>query len=290
MRERSFRPLSGWLGLLLLLGLGSFAIMLVFGAFGPSGPAVGRLVAGIGVGVLTLFCLGGFFIIDPNDSRVLLFFGSYSGTVKTNGFFWMVPLYARSRVSLKVVSFESAHLKVNELEGNPIEIGAIVVWRVVDTYAASFHVDDYAQFVRMQAETALRDVATRYPYDDHGVQGRVSLRGQTNEVAEVLKEDLQRRCALAGVGILDARMSHLAYAPEIAHAMLQRQQAGAVIAARQLIVEGAVGMVEMAIQQLSAKKVVELDEARKAAMVANLLVVLCGERGTQPVVNTTSVV
>lgn len=240
-------------------------------------------VGAAAVGVLALIGAFGLFVVNPNEGRVLQLFGTYVGTVKTPGLHWANPLYTKQRISLRAVSLESARLKVNDLDGNPIEIGAIVVWRVVDTAQAVFNVDAYEKYVQVQSEAALRQMATSYPYDAH--DHHVSLRGSTAEVAEHLKREIKDRVALAGVEIVEARISHLAYAPEIAQAMLQRQQASAIIAARQKIVEGAVGMVEMALDRLSKHRVVDLDEERKAAMVSNLLVVLCGERATQPVVN-----
>ena len=240
----------------------------------------------VGSLLLMLFLLTGFFIVNPNEGRVLQFFGTYVGTSRKTGLQWLIPFYTKRRISLRVRSFESAHLKVNDKEGNPIEIGAIVVWKVIDTAEASFEVDNYETFVKVQSESALRNAATSYPYDSHDEPGVMSLRGSTAAVAEHLKVEMQERLQKAGVEVIETRISHLAYAPEIAAAMLQRQQAGAIIAARQRIVEGAVGMVEMALESLSKRGVVHLDEERKAAMVSNLLVVLCGERSTQPVVNT----
>jgi len=240
----------------------------------------------VGSVLLTLFLLTGFFIVNPNEGRVLQFFGTYVGTSRKTGLQWLVPFYTKKRISLRVRSFESAHLKVNDKEGNPIEIGAIVVWKVIDTAEASFEVDNYETFVKVQSESALRNAATTYPYDSHDEPGVMSLRGSTAAVADHLKDEMQQRLQKAGVEVIETRISHLAYAPEIAAAMLQRQQAGAIIAARQRIVEGAVGMVEMALESLSKRGVVHLDEERKAAMVSNLLVVLCGERAAQPVVNT----
>jgi regulator of protease activity HflC (stomatin/prohibitin superfamily) len=231
------------------------------------------------------FLLAGLFIVNPNEGKVLQFFGRYAGTAKSPGLRWANPFYTKKRISLRVRNFESARLKVNDNEGNPIEIAAVVVWRVVETAEAVFEVDDYENYVHVQSEAALRNLATSYAYDAHDETTR-SLRGHTLDVAEHLKQEIQERLAKAGVQVLEARISHLAYAPEIAAAMLQRQQAGAIIAARQRIVEGAVGMVEMALAMLSKKAIVELDEERKAAMVSNLLVVLVGERGTQPIVNT----
>ena len=234
---------------------------------------------------LWVLAMRGFFIVAPNEGQVLQLFGSYAGTAKIAGLRWANPFYTRKKISLRVRNFESSHLKVNDAEGNPIEIAAVVVWRVVETAEAVFEVDDFENYVRVQSEAALRNAATSYPYDSHE-DGVVSLRGSTAVVADHLKQEVQQRLQKAGVEALEARISHLAYAPEIAAAMLQRQQAGAIIAARQRIVEGAVGMVEMALQMLSHKGIVSLDEERKAAMVSNLLVVLCGERGAQPILNT----
>jgi regulator of protease activity HflC (stomatin/prohibitin superfamily) len=237
------------------------------------------------VGVVLLVCLGGFFVVNPNQAKVLQLFGSYVGTERTAGLRWANPFYSKRTVSLRAASLESARLKVNDLDGNPIEIAAIIVWRVVDTAKASFQVDDHRAYVSIQSESALRHMATSYPYDAHDAD-KPSLRGSTDEVAALLERELAERVSLAGVEIVEARISHLAYAPEIAQAMLQRQQAGAIIAARQKIVDGAVGMVEMALARLAEKEVVALDEERKAAMVSNLLVVLCSERAASPVVNT----
>jgi regulator of protease activity HflC (stomatin/prohibitin superfamily) len=244
--------------------------MQVFGSLGL------LLVAGI--------LLAGLFSVAPNEARVLQLFGAYVGTVRAPGLRWANPLYTKHKVSVRVRNFESAKLKVNDLDGNPIEIGAVVVWKVVDTAEAVFEVDDYNNYVHVQSEAALRNLATNYPYDSHDDQE--SLRGTTQKIAEHLKQEIHDRLMKAGVEVLEARISHLAYAPEIAAAMLQRQQAGAIIAARQRIVEGAVGMVEMALELLSRREIVVLDNERKAAMVSNLLVVLCGDRNTQPVINT----
>lgn len=242
-------------------------------------------IAGAVVLLVAMFILlAGLFTVAPNEARVLQLFGDYVGTVRTPGLRWANPLYTKHAVSTRVRNFESSKLKVNDLDGNPIEIASVVVWRVVDTAEAVFEVDDYNNYVHVQSEAALRNLATSYPYDGH--DDHESLRGSTARIADHLKQEIQDRLAKAGVEVMEARISHLAYAPEIAAAMLQRQQAGAIIAARQRIVEGAVGMVEMALGMLSEKEVVHLDEERKAQMVSNLLVVLCGERGTQPVVNT----
>jgi regulator of protease activity HflC (stomatin/prohibitin superfamily) len=238
------------------------------------------------VGILLIGILAfGFFIVNPNEAKVLTLFGKYSGSVKRDGFHWANPLLTKRHISLRVRNFESSQIKVNDLEGNPIEIAAVVVWKVTETAEACFEVDSYEHYVKVQTEAAVRNLATQYPYDAYEDHHK-SLRGNTAEIAEQMKTEVQERLAKAGVEVLEARLNHLAYAPEIASAMLQRQQAGAIIAARSRIVEGAVGMVEMALDLLSKRDVVALDNDRKAAMVSNLLVVLCGDRNTQPVVNT----
>lgn len=242
---------------------------------------IGWIVVLIG----SILVLAGLFVVNPNEAKVLQFFGRYAGTVKQPGLRWANPFYTKKRISQRVRNFESSRLKVNDNEGNPIEIASVVVWRVVDTAEAVFEVDDYNNYVKVQTEAALRNLATSYTYDSHD-DAQISLRGHTAAVAEHLKNEIQERLARAGVEVMEARISHLAYAPEIAHAMLQRQQAGAIIAARQRIVEGAVGMVEMALDMLSRRDIVSLDNERKAAMVSNLLVVLCGDKSTQPIVNT----
>jgi regulator of protease activity HflC (stomatin/prohibitin superfamily) len=229
--------------------------------------------------------LAGLFVVQPNEGKVLQLFGRYVGTVREPGLRWANPFYSKRKVSQRIRNFESSRLKVNDHDGSPIEIAAVVVWRVVDTAEAVFEVDNFEHFVQVQSESALRNLATHHTYDAHE-DDKMSLRGNTQEVADQLRKEIQDRVAKAGVEAMEARISHLAYAPEIAAAMLRRQQAGAVIAARQRIVEGAVGMVDMALDLLRQKHVVDLDEERKAAMVSNLLVVLCGEHDTQPVVNT----
>ena len=243
------------------------------------------MVGGVLLGIFEVFLAAGLFVVAPNEARVLQLFGAYAGTAKQPGLRWANPFYTKKAISQRIRSFESAHLKVNDKEGNPIEIGAVVVWKVVDTAEASFEVDNYETFIRVQSEAALRNAATSYPYDSHDEANVISLRGTTGAVADHLKEEMQQRLQQAGVEVVETRISHLAYAPEIAAAMLQRQQAGAIIAARQRIVEGAVGMVELALTALAHKGIVTLDEERKAAMVSNLLVVLCGERAAQPIVN-----
>ena len=266
--------------MLLILGLCVFGV--VRGALGGS---LGTILVSAVLGLFDIVAMCGLFMVNPNEGRVMQLFGDYVGTVKLPGLRWANPFYMKKHVSLRVRNFESDRLKVNDIDGNPIEIAAVVVWKVVDTAEAIFEVDDYQHYVRVQSEAALRNLATSYPYDTHEDEKK-SLRGNTSEIAEHLKAEIQERLEKAGVSVIEARISHLAYAPEIASAMLQRQQAGAVIADRARIVEGAVGMVEMALDTLSKQKIIELDEERKAAMVSNLLVVLCSDRGTQPVVNT----
>ena len=234
------------------------------------------------------FLLVGLYMVEPNQAAVLSLFGKYIGTVKEQGLRWNNPFYSKKKISLRTRNFESSKLKVNDLDGSPIEIAAVVVWSVVDSAEAVFNVDDYESFVHIQSESALRAMATSYPYDQHE-DGKISLRSHAGEIAKHLTEEIQERLAEAGVRVIEARISHLAYAPEIAQAMLQRHQASAIIAARTRIVEGAVSMVEMALSELSKRNVVDLDPERRAAMVSNLLVVLCGERGTQPIVNTGSI-
>ena len=288
IKEKPFAAASGWLVVIVLVLVLALAVTL----FITDLVADGRLslvgLAGILVAPVVGFLFVGLFVVNPNEARVLLLFGRYVGTAREPGLRWASPLYAlsgRRRVSLRVRNFETERSKVNDTDGNPIEIAAVVVWRVVDTAEAVFEVDDYVNYVHVQSESAVRNLATRYPYDTHEDE-QVSLRGSTEEIAGELQTEIQGRLHKAGVEVLEARITHLAYAPEIASAMLQRQQAGAIIAARSRIVEGAVSMVQMALDSLSDRKIVELDEERKAAMVSNLLVVLCGDKGTQPVVNT----
>jgi regulator of protease activity HflC (stomatin/prohibitin superfamily) len=280
IQDRSARSMAGGLALLLILaGLAGSVYGVATGKHEPA-----QMLGSMAAMIVLFVLLAGFFVVEPNEARVLQLFGNYVGTVRETGLRWANPFYSKKRVSQRAASFESGKLKVNDLDGNPIEIGAIVVWRVTDAAKAVFQVDAYGKYVQVQSEAALRNLATSYPYDAHD-DAQLSLRGHTAAIAEHLKKEIQDRMALAGVEVIEARIAHLAYAQEIAQAMLQRQQAGAIIAARTKIVEGAVGMVEMALARLSQNKIVELDEERKAAMVSNLLVVLCGERGTQPVVN-----
>ena len=283
IRERSYNGLPG-LPVLLVLSLVDAGLlwMLVMNIRTESAPEI--VAAAVGI-ALTTFFMAGLFMVNPNEGQVLQLFGAYKGTAKEQGLRWANPFFAKKKVSLRVRNFESSHLKVNDIDGNPIEIAAVVVWKVFETAEAVFEVDDYEHYVKVQSESALRNLATSYAYDAHD-DTHVSLRGHTGAVADHLKREIGDRLVKAGVEVIEARISHLAYAPEIAAAMLQRQQAGAIIAARQKIVEGAVGMVEMALDMLSQKSIVTLDEDRKAAMVSNLLVVLCGDRNTQPVINT----
>ena len=233
----------------------------------------------------------GTILINPNTAKVLLLFGKYKGTVKKNGLYWVNPFYAKRKISLRASNFDSERLKVNDKIGNPIMISTILVWRVTDTYLASFEVDDYKNFVRVQTDAAVRKLASMYPYDnfeDGTEDDQVTLRSSINEVSEALEKEIQERLSMAGIEVLEARIGYLAYAQEIANAMLKRQQATAIVAARHKIVEGAVGMVEMALQELSEKEVVKLDEKTKASMVSNLMVVLCSDKDAAPIVNTTT--
>jgi regulator of protease activity HflC (stomatin/prohibitin superfamily) len=282
IRERKAGSASGWLMLFVLLALMVlFVWMLINGARGESGPMIVGATLGI---VAAAIGFAGLTVVNPNEGVVVQLFGTYLGSLRSDGFWWVNPLTTRKRVSMRIRNFESARLKVNDHDGNPVEIAAVVVWKVVDSAEAMFEVDNYENFVHVQSEAALRNLATTHPYDAHE-EGQMSLRGNIAEVAEGLKAEVTARLQKAGVEVLEARISHLAYAQEIAQAMLQRQQASAIIAARAKIVAGAVGMVEMALEELSKKQVVQLDEERKAAMVSNLLVVLCGDRNAQPIVN-----
>jgi regulator of protease activity HflC (stomatin/prohibitin superfamily) len=265
---------------IVLFAMGTFAILVS----APAQHVIGVL-AGFALELIAAFMLKGFFQVAPNQGLVLQLFGKYAGTVRQEGLRWTNPFFSKQRISLRVRNFESGKLKVNDNDGNPIEIAAVVVWQVLDTAEAVFCVDDYENYVHIQSESALRQMAQSYPYDAQE-DNKPSLRSHGEVINNHLRDEIQARLEKAGVQVVEARISHLAYAQEIAQAMLQRQQAGAIIAARTLIVEGAVGMVEMALAHLSERGVVQLDEERKATMVSNLLVVLCSERGTQPVVNT----
>jgi regulator of protease activity HflC (stomatin/prohibitin superfamily) len=283
-REKSVKAMSGWGWLVVNLGMYAAAVYSFIAAL--AGGLMPLLVFSILLLLAAIFVSAGFFIVNPNEAVVLLLFGAYKGTCRQNGFRFANPLLKKIKISLKARNLNGEKLKVNDLSGNPIEIAAVVVWQVQDTTEALFEVDDYEEYVTTQSEAAVRHLASAYPYDGADDRGELTLRGTTEEINEHLQRELQERLGRAGVQVIEARLSHLAYAPEIAHAMLQRQQAHAVVAARQKIVEGAVGMVEMALEQLSAKSLVVLDEERKASMVSNLLVVLCSEHAAQPVVNT----
>jgi hypothetical protein len=282
-REVELKAVPGFTALILLIAA------TLLGAYALYNAIISQSVPGmVGYGLLDLVVLiawGGLFMVNPNQARVLLLFGRYVGSVKSQGLAWANPFFTKRQISLRVRNFETAKLKVNDRNSNPVEIAAIVVWQVVDTAEAMFEVDSYENYVHVQSESALRNLASQYPYDAHE-EGEKALATHTAEIAERLQHEIQERLAKAGVSIREARFSHLAYAPEIAGVMLRRQQANAIIAARQRIVEGAVGMVEMALDNLSKRGIVQLDEERKATMVSNLLVVLCSEQATQPVVNT----
>jgi len=311
IQERPYNALSGWIPLIVTFGFlaGSITLFLSLASADPDQIPF-RLVAAIALVPTFVVSMAGFIAVPPNTARVLLLFGHYKGSIKESGFYWVNPFFSKKKLSLRVRNFETGSTrtsdkknemgqvsekgtrtsgkpsKVNDRDGNPIDISAVVVWRVVETAEALFEVDDYQHFVEVQSEAALRVLASRHPYDseDH----EISLRGNPSEVCEQLENDIQERLQKAGVEVIEARISHLAYSPEIAAAMLQRQQAQAVVAARTKIVEGAVGMVEMALAQLEKDDIVELDDERRATMVSNLLVVLCSDRHTQPVVNTGS--
>jgi regulator of protease activity HflC (stomatin/prohibitin superfamily) len=283
IREKVIRPLSGLpVFLLYMVALGLTAWLLISALNAQAG---GRILVGVVLLVVLMLLPPGFLMVQPNESKVLTLFGRYYGSVKEAGLWWVNPFTQKKRLTLRTRNFETTRLKVNDANSNPIEIAAIVVWRVVDTAEAMFEVDDYENYVKVQSESAVRALASSYPYDSHST-GEPALSSHTSEVAANLMQQLSERLAKAGVEVKEARISHLAYSPEIAQAMLQRQQASAIIAARYKIVEGAVGMVENALELLAQKNILHLDDERKAAMVSNLLVVLCGERGTQPVVNT----
>lgn len=275
--EKSYSPLSGYLMLV---------VVLVLLALGVGGPILTRnlhLLWLLGFGI---FLALGFFFVNPNDSVVLVLFGDYKGTVKQNGFYWVNPFFSKKRISLRARNFDSEKIKVNDKVGNPIQIGVILVWQVKDTFKAAFEVDNYENFVRIQSDSAVRTLAGTYPYDNFDEDSEVTLRSGHTEVNHALEENLKNRLEIAGIHVIEARIGYLAYASEIAGAMLRRQQATAVVAARFKIVEGAVSMVRMALEHLSKEQIIELDEERKAAMVSNLLVVLCGDKDVSPVVNT----
>lgn len=287
IHEIEYRPFPGipfLIGHLVLFGIDGWWFVRSVDQPSPSVAAVGGSVA---VMLVLIICLGGYLAVQPNQARVLTLFGRYRGSVKREGLGWVNPFMGKAKVSLRVRNFETAKLKVNDLDSNPIEISAVVVWQVVDSAEALFEVDHYEDYVRVQSESAVRTLATQYPYDSHGSE-QISLSHNAADIAERLAHEVQDRLQKAGIKVLETRITHLAYAPEIAGAMLRRQQASAIIAAREKIVEGAVSMVEMALRQIAEQRIVTLDEERKAAMVSNLLVTLCADQPMQPVVNTGS--
>jgi regulator of protease activity HflC (stomatin/prohibitin superfamily) len=277
--EKIINPPSGYFAFVLFLALLVISIITL---------ATEQIIIGAILGIIAFgLVLPGLAIVNPNESKVLTLFGNYVGTVKKDGFFWVNPFTIKKKVSLRAFNLNGQQLKVNDSVGNPIEIAAVIVWQIKDTANAVFAVENYLQYVNIQSEAAVRHLANSFPYDNiEDENASITLRGGAEQVSRLLEKELNERLDRAGIEVLEARISHLAYAPEIAHTMLQRQQASAIISARRLIVEGAVGMVEMALAKLSEKKIVELDEERKAAMVSNLLVVLCGDRSVNPVVNT----
>lgn len=278
MKEKNYSPMNGYLALLILLGMIGFPVymMIAYEAFWWA------IMAGIG-----LFGLAGLMVVNPNESMVMVLFGAYKGTVKKNGFFWVNPFFTRKKISLRARNLDSAPIKVNDQVGNPIMIGIVLVWKVEETYKAAFEVDDYVHFVDIQTEAAIRKLAGHYPYDNYDDEmAEITLRSGGEEVNHVLEEEIRERLDIAGIHVMEARISYLAYAQEIASAMLRRQQAAAIVAARVKIVEGAVSMVEMALDELGKKEIVDLDEDKKATMVSNLMVVLCSDKDATPVVNT----
>lgn len=278
--EKIIKPANGYLMLVIFL-------VLFFGGLAMAIKYEEPLyIIAIVVGFIMLF---GFILVNPNTSKVILLFGKYVGTVKQNGLYWANPFYTKKKISLRASNFDSERLKVNDKLGNPVMISTILVWRVTDTFKAAFDVDNYENFVRVQTDAAVRKLASMYPYDnfaDEGHEEDITLRSSVNEVSEALEKELEERLSIAGIEVLEARIGYLAYAQEIANAMLKRQQATAIVAARHKIVEGAVSMVEMALEELNKKDIVELDEERKAAMVSNLMVILCGDKEASPVLNT----
>lgn len=278
--EKIIKPANGYLMLVIVLGLFFGSIYIAFQQENP----VYLIIT-----VLSFIGLFGFILVNPNTSKVVLLFGKYVGTIKQNGLYWANPFYTKKKISLRASNFDSERLKVNDKLGNPVMISTILVWRVTNTYKAAFDVDNYENFVRVQTDAAVRKLASMYPYDNFADEGHdedITLRSSVNEVSEALEKELEERLAIAGIEVLEARIGYLAYAQEIASAMLKRQQATAIVAARHKIVQGAVEMVEMALEELNKKEIVELDEERKAAMVSNLLVILCGDKEASPVVNT----
>lgn len=281
-QEKDFSASSGYLAIFLIfIFLVGSVLTLIFI------PAILIKIAAAIVLVVTLFCIGGLVIVNPNESSVLVLFGAYKGTVKKNGFWWVNPFFTKKKISLRARNLDSEPIKVNDKVGNPVMIGVVLVWKVANTYKAAFDVDDYEHFVSIQSEAAIRKLAGGYPYDNlEDEDAKITLRGGADEVNHMLEEEIRERLAIAGIHVIEARINYLAYAQEIARAMLKRQQATAIVAARFKIVEGAVSMVDMALEQLSKKEIIEMDDDKKATMVSNLMVVLCGDKDATPVVNT----
>ena len=286
IREKKKTVASGYAMIAILAGAQIIAGYLIFLAL--RNQTIGGLISAVVLSVAILICWGGFFMVHPNDAKVLQLFGKYVGTARDPGLRWANPFFAKAAVSTRIRNFESSKLKVNDANGSPIEIAAVVVWKVFDTAEALFEVDDYPGFVHIQSESALRALGTAYPYEPHDGES-IALRSNPDDIAQALVKEIQERLTQAGVTVIEARITHLAYAPEIANAMLRRQQASAIIAARKLIVKGAVSMVDLALKELDESNIVTLDEVRKAAMVSNLLVVLCSDESAQPVLNTGSI-
>jgi regulator of protease activity HflC (stomatin/prohibitin superfamily) len=275
--EKSYSPVSGYLIIFIVIALLAISVI---------GVAALRSPVFIWLFVVAILLLPGFFFLNPNSSMVLVLFGDYRGTVKSSGFFWVNPLFSKKKISLRARNFDSEKIKVNDKVGNPIQIGVILVWQVKDTYKSAFEVDNYENFVRIQSDAAVRTLAGMYPYDNFDTEAEMTLRSGHGEVNAALEETLRNRLDIAGIYVIEARIGYLAYAPEIAGAMLRRQQATAVVAARFKIVEGAVSMVQMALEHLKKQNIIELDEEKKAAMVSNLMVVLCADKDVNPVINT----
>ncbi|MCD4729214.1 MAG: SPFH domain-containing protein [Bacteroidales bacterium] len=281
-QEKIFSASSGYLAvfLIFILLVGTILTLIFIPAI------IIKIVAAV-ILMVTLFCLGGLVIVNPNESSVLVLFGAYKGTIKENGFWWVNPFFVKKKISLRARNLDSEPIKVNDKIGNPVMIGVVLVWKVADTYKAAFDVDDYEHFVTIQSEAAIRKLAGNYPYDNlEDEDAKITLRGGADEVNHMLEEEIRERLAIAGIHVIEARINYLAYAQEIAQAMLKRQQATAIVAARFKIVEGAVSMVDMALEQLSDKKIIEMDDDKKASMVSNLMVVLCSDKDATPIVNT----
>ncbi|WP_019240258.1 MULTISPECIES: SPFH domain-containing protein [Bacillus] len=285
MREKQALKVNGYFGIIVVLALFGLAVFLLMNV-GTTGAA---LVLPIVIVIIAALILSGLTIVQPNEAKVLTFFGTYTGVIRDQGLWISIPLTLKSSVSLRVINFNSEKLKVNDLEGNPIEIAAVVVYKVADSAKATFDVEDYEEFVQIQSETGIRHIASQYAYDHFEKDTEMSLRKNSDEIADFLAQDLQHRLAVAGVDVIEARIMHLAYSSEIASAMLQRQQAQAVLSARKVIVDGAVGMVKSAIEQLADENIIDLDEDKKAQMVNNLMVAIVSDKGTQPVINTGSI-